>query len=190
MKQKKISKIIFNPKVRDFTYLVLFFFIFSFFIIFAIRPALVSIFSLKKEEEDLKRVNLLYDSYIAKIIDLQSAIEKNRDDLPLLSQAIPDAPKINNTVEDIKNITEKNSIIIKNLSFSDIDLSLVEKNKIKNAKINFEGRADFRNLMDFIKELFDQRRLKEIKKLVVKKNLEGTSSAQLEINLIIESSYF
>jgi len=188
--KKKLSKIIFNPKVRDFTYLILFFFTLSIFIFFAIRPAIVSIFSLTREAEDLKKINNLYNQKIDEIVFLQSQLEGKRDDLPYLIEAIPNFVQINKRLEDIKTASAKSSVSLKSFSFSDINLTSEQKDEVRSIVINTEIEGNFENLMSFIKEMISQRRLKKIDKITITKpEPAATSSSQLKVNLMIEGYY-
>jgi Tfp pilus assembly protein PilO len=188
--KKKLSKIIFNPKVRDFTYLILFFFTLSIFIFFAIRPAIVSIFSLTREAEDLKKINNLYNQKIDEIVFLQSQLEGKRDDLFYLIEAIPNFVQINKRLEDIKTASAKSSVSLKSFSFSDINLTSEQKDEVRSIVINTEIEGNFENLMSFIKEMISQRRLKKIDKITITKpEPAATSSSQLKVNLMIEGYY-
>ena len=60
----KINKTIFSKKTKDYTFIILFLLIFSIFIFFAVKPSLTTAVSLKKEEFDLQRVDLLYEKKI------------------------------------------------------------------------------------------------------------------------------
>ena len=62
---KKIIRTLGDKKVRDYIYISIFFILFSIFIFFAIKPALTTAFSLKKEEEELKEKNLIYQKAIS-----------------------------------------------------------------------------------------------------------------------------
>lgn len=188
--KKNLSKIIFTQKVRDFTYLVLFFLTLSIFIFFAIRPALVSIFSLIKEAKDLKKINALYNQKIDEIIFLQSQLEGKRDDLVYLLEAVPNGTQIDRKLKGIEAASAKSSVSLKNLSFSDVNLVYGQKSEVNSIVINAEIEASFENLMNFIKEILSQRRLKKINKITInKQELNATGSSQLKVNIVIEGYY-
>lgn len=193
MNNVKIPKNIFSKKAVDYTFAVLFFLIFSVFIVFAIKPSLTTAVSLTKEEADLKKIDLLYEKEILDIITIQSQLEKNRDYLPFLNQAIPTYPQVNKMVQDIKILTDSNSFLIKKAVVSDINLLADntdnKKRHLNRIKILVEGKSSFEEALKFINDLFDQRRLKTIKKLVVSSDSESTNSAQLKITLEIEGYY-
>ena len=61
MDRKKILELLKQKQVQDYTFSIAFFLVFSFFVIFAIRPNLITAFSLQKELEELK---LLMEKYV------------------------------------------------------------------------------------------------------------------------------
>lgn len=189
MNAVKIPKNIFSKKVSDYTFAIMFFLIFSAFIIFAIRPSLTTATTLKREEFDLRRIDSLYENKIFSIATLQSQMEENRRDLPLLNQAISTYPQVNKMIEDIKDAADKNSLVIKKAAVSDVNLVDTKKKNLQELKVTIEGKGSFDDLLKFTAALFNQRRLKTIKKMVVSRDPESTASSQLKITLDIEGYY-
>lgn len=183
-----ISKSIFTKKTQDFTFIILFLFIFSVFIFFAINPSLKTAFSLKKEEKDLTNVDNLYEQKIINISAIQSQIENYREELPMINQAISDYPQVNKMVNDIKSIADKNFITIKKANISEVNLSQSKKS-LERIQMIIEGKSNFENLYSFIQDLFKQRRLKSINNLSVKQEKESSDSGQLTVILTIEGFY-
>lgn len=168
--------------------MVLFFLIFSIFIVFAINPSLKTAFSLKKEAKDLTKIDSLYEKKIMGISLIQSQIEDNRDNLFLLSEAISEYPEVNKMVNDIKTIADKNSLIIKKANIADVNLSQSKKS-LDKVRLIIEGKTNFDNLLTFIKDLSGQRRLKTIYNLIVNQDNESTTSGQLQVTLTIDGFY-
>lgn len=188
MQKTKISSSIFTKKTRDYTFVILFFAVFSVFILAAIKPSLTTAASLKKEEVDLKRIDNLYESKISDITLIQSQLEEYRDDLYLLNEAVSQFPEVNKMVEDVKKIADKNNFNIKKASISDVNLSQ-NKKKLDKVSLIIEGRTNFDNLTLFINDLFLQRRLKIIPKMVITKDIEATGEAELRVILTVEGYY-
>ncbi|PIQ72806.1 hypothetical protein COV86_01260 [Candidatus Roizmanbacteria bacterium CG11_big_fil_rev_8_21_14_0_20_35_14] len=188
MNLTSISKSIFNKKTTDYTFLVLFLFIFSVFIIFAINPSLKTAFSLKKEEKDLTKIDSLYEKKIMDISLIQSQIEDNRENLFLFNEAISKYPEVNKMFNDVKTIADKNLLAIKKASIADVNLTQSKK-KIDKVRLIIEGKTDFDNLLAFINDLFEQRRLKVVNNLVVNQYRESTASGQLDVILTIDGFY-
>lgn len=186
----KISRQIFTQKRTDYSFTVMFLLIFSLFIFFAIRPSLTTAASLKKEEQDLTRIDGLYEDKIISIAKVQSLMEENRNEIPMLYQAISSSPQVNKMVEDIKQAADLSSFTIKKTSMGDVNLTGITKNKLENLEADIEGVSTFEQLQKFIQILTDQRRLKTIDKIAITKDGEySSSSAQLKVNLHLIGYY-
>ena len=188
MNLNNISKSIFVKKTGNYISIIFFLLIFSIFIIFAIKPSLTTAFSLKKEELDLKEVDRIYEEKISNIISIQTQIEKNRDNLPLLSQSISEHPEVNKIIEDIKKTADKNSLTINKASIVDINLSSTNQ-ELQDVRLMMEMTTNFDNLKQFITDLLSQRRLKVIESLIINQNRESSSSGNLKITLTIDGFY-
>jgi len=188
MNLNAISKVIFEKKNTDYLYVIFFLLIFSIFIVFAIKPSLTTAYSLKKEEIDLIKIDMVYEEKINNITSIQSQIEDNRDNLPLLNQSIPERPEVNKIIEDVKKTADKNSIIIDKTSIVDIDFSKTNKEK-RDVKMKMEVTTSFENLKQFITDILGQRRLKLIDELIVSKDKDSSGSGNLKVNFIINGYY-
>lgn len=188
MDDKSLLKSVFTQKAKDYSFAVLFFLVFSVFIIFAISPSLRTAFSLKKEEQDLNKVDTLYEQKIMNIAEIQNQVEENRDDLPLLNQAMSQYPEVNKMFDDVKTIADKNSFVITKANIAEINLRQVTK-KVDKVRLNIEGKAGFDSLNGFMNDLFSQRRLKTINSLTINQDKDSTDSGKLRIVLIIDGFY-
>ncbi len=185
----KITKEVFYKKVTDYTFIVLFLLIFSIFIFFAIRPSLKTAFSLKKVEKDLMEVDSLYEKKIVSVSFIQSELEKNRDDLYLVYNALSKNPNVNKIIDDIKIAADKTNFFINKANVSDINL-LQSKQALGKVEVIIEGYSSFPDLLSFIKEIHNQRRLKTIDNLQISnKSKSSTDSANLSIKINISGYY-
>jgi Tfp pilus assembly protein PilO len=185
------KSLIFSKKTTDYTFAVLFLLIFSMFIIFAIRPSLSTAFSLQKEEKDLIKVDKLYEDKIITIAQVQALIEENRNDLPLLYQAITTFPQVNKMFDDIKQAADSNSFIIKKANIGEVNLFESNKKSLQTIKVTIEGESKFEDFTKFSQSIFNQRRLKMIKnvKITNKNDMIASGSGQLKIQLDIDGYY-
>ena len=188
MDKINIPKNIFSKKTQDYTFAVLFFLIFSMFIVFAIGPSLTTAASLKKEEQDLSHVDEIYESKIVDISSIQSQVEENRDSLFLLDDAVTKYPQVNKMVEDIKLMADKNKVVIQKANIDDVNL-MQNKKTIASVKFTVEAKASFPDLMNFFNDIFLQRRLKVLDKVMITRDNESTSSALLKVNMNISGFY-
>ena len=207
MNREELLAKILNKRVKDYSFPIVFFIIFSVFIFFAIRPNLVTAFSLQRELEELRIQDEQYEQVILNIVNYQTVIEKTRDDIPLLQQAIPDSPEIFAMVNDIKNGASESGIIISDLNISDVTLKEGKKVADPNAPppppkpsgtpeenkkytVNFQVQSNFSEIKSFIQHLLDQRRMKIIEHLdIVTAGETGTQSATFNISFIVDGYY-
>ncbi len=189
MAKTTIAKSIFTKKTGDYTFTIMFFLIFSMFIVFAIKPSLTTAASLKKEEADLEKIDAVYEKKIIAIATIQQTMEANRNDFFLLGQAISSYPKVNKMIEDIKSVADQNSFTIQKAGVDDVNLFDTKNKDIQKILVTVEGTSSFDNTMKFTQALFSQRRLKTIPKMTINHSAESSDSAKLKVTLIIEGYY-
>lgn len=176
-----------TKQTKDYLSLAFFFLVFAVFIGFAIRPSLTTAFSLKKEEGDLQRINDTYEQVISSIVANQTIFETTRDKLPLVDEAIPKEPRINNLIGNIEQSARENSVVFSKVNVGEVSLVEGKEDQLKSVIIQIEANSSFENLLKFVEELFSQRRIKFIKALEISKQEEiSTGSAQLEIKIQVE----
>lgn len=191
---KKIAslrKLFAKKEVLDYTYATLFFIISSLFAFFAIKPSLAIAFSLKKEAEELKKINRLYEKNIANIIRIQSELEAVRDKIYLIDAATPSKPDIKIIIDNVNETAHNSTITLKPFILSSVDLkSSLKNNHLKNIPINLVFGGDYQGLNDFIKDILTKRRLTIIKNLnITKGDLTSSESASLNSTMTIENYY-
>lgn len=184
-----IKKDIFHPRIKDYTFSILFFLIFSFFIFFIIRPTLLTLTFLKREETDLKKINQIYDEKILGFSQLQQFLENNRDKLPYLMEAVPDKPNLSKVIDDLDKASSRSGIILKKVDTKEVNLKALRQKKYNTVSFNLESTADFDQLISFLEILLNQRRLKSIEKLIITKDEISSSSGQLQIQMKIKMSH-
>ncbi|MDA1316402.1 MAG: hypothetical protein O3B87_00080 [bacterium] len=132
MDKNSLLKLLLSKEdIRTYGYNVGFFIVFSFFLIFAIRPNLVTAFNLQKELQELKLKDKQTEEVILQVVSYQSTLEEYRDKLPLLDQAVPSAPTIAQVIDEVRKSASDSGILINVLSVESIDLkgSSVDKNQ-------------------------------------------------------------
>lgn len=191
MEKSSILKNFFNKKTQDYTYAVAFFFIFSFFIFYVIRPNLISVFEIRSKIDQLNKINSLYREQIDKIIEIQSALEESRDDLVLLKEAIAEKPEVNKVLSDVNVSTEGSKITPERVNIADINLKdKGSTGKLKSFIINMDLKGSFEDTTEFIKKIYDQRRLKLIQELdLTRDEKQSSDSSILKIKLEVEGYY-
>lgn len=188
---KRILKSLSDKNVRDYLSISIFFIIFSIFIIFAIKPALSTAFSLIQEEGELRERNLTYQKAIADANKNLYILEEFRNKLYLIDESISNSPQINKVVDDIGNVNNANLLSLKNIFLTEkIDYINPQKNKFKEVRINLETQGDFAKVVNMIKDINLQRRLKLINKIDFFSQVEiSTNSGLLDIKAEIIGFY-
>lgn len=184
-------KFIFGKKIKDYTYTILFFLIFSFFLLVVIKPNLEIVFNLQKEREKLIALATSYSLVIEKIVAMQVMLETTRKDIFVLDQALPVKPEINKIIDDINNIASLSGLIIKNFSVSQINLKENQKSVGRQDLIlDLDLDSDFNGAKTFFEELHKQRRLKIINNISINKDSKsGTIGGQLKIKMSVKTFY-
>jgi len=190
MEKSLIIKKLFSKKTQDYTYAIAFFFIFSFFVFYIIRPNLITVFEINSKIEQLKTINKLYGEQIDKIVEVQSSFEENRDDFFLLKEAIASKPEVNKLLSDVDVSSEGSRLTSERIAVSDINLKDKGSiNKLKSFVINLNLIGAFDDTIAFINKIYNQRRLKLIPELEFTRGQESSESANLNIRLEIEGYY-
>lgn len=190
MEKSLVLKKFFSKKTQDYTYVIAFFFIFSFFVFYIIRPNLITVVQISTKIDQLKKINTLYTEQIDKVVEIQSELEGSRDDFLLLKEAIAAKPEVNKVLFDINVSSEEANLSSERISLSDVNLK--EKgatNKLKFFIVSMNLVGTFDDLMSYIKEIFSQRRLKLISEMDIAKEKLSSKSATLKIKLEVEGFY-
>lgn len=189
MDKNEILKKLFTKKTRDYSYAIAFFLIFSFFVFFVIRPNILSVFSAQAKIEQLKKANFIYDSQIERVINLQSTLELNREELQVLNQAISESAEVKKLFSDIHASIEESSLESEKMELSEVSLKNNgnNQNALKSLTITINVNGDFAGFMAFLKNIYNQRRLKRAKGFMISRAEESTQSARLQIKVDIEA---
>ncbi|MBI2051870.1 type 4a pilus biogenesis protein PilO [Candidatus Roizmanbacteria bacterium] len=184
---KKLLKQIATQKAKDYTSATIFFLVFSILVFFAIRPSLVTAFSLKKEEQDLRALDAKYEGIIVRILSVQSSFELLRDELPLFSEAIPETPKVNKLIKDIEETARANSVAIQKSSAGEVKLVEKKNKKLKSVIVNVDAVSSFENILQSLEDMANQRRLKYVKTLEISRDeKDSTVGGELNIRMEVE----
>ncbi|OGK38327.1 hypothetical protein A3F03_02035 [Candidatus Roizmanbacteria bacterium RIFCSPHIGHO2_12_FULL_41_11] len=190
MNSKVILQKLTEKKVKDYTFTILFFLIFSFFLIGVIRPNLLTAFELQSELVSLKKINIDYEKIILQIVDHQTILENNRDKLPLLGQAVPAPPLMYELTQNIQNAAQENAVNLSKLEIKDVSLkSKQAKAGLKSYYVAIETQDTLPNIEAFFNSLMNQRRLKTLHNLSYTLESSASESAIMKIDLQVKGYY-
>lgn len=175
-------------KATDYSYTILFFLSFSFFTFFVIRPNIVTILSLQEEAGRLKILDTGYENVIRKIVDIQTFLETNRENLYLLDEALPSSPNLNKIVDDTQYAASGSALNLTAMTINKVDLKDVSnQTEEKTVIINIEADGTFVETKNFISEVLNDRRLKNIRRIVLDQDtVAGSSSGNLKLLIDLE----
>ena len=186
---KNILESLKERRAKDYTFTTLFFVIFSIFIFFAIKPALSTALNLSKQEAELIAIDKKYELLIGQIVQIQSALEEVRDKLYLIDEALPAQPYLNVIMSDIQNSASKNNVLIRKINVQRVNLVESKKDVFRSMIVNVELGSSFEDYVTFERDLMRQRRLKNIKSVIIDREDLGSGSATLKIKAEIEGYY-
>jgi len=191
MNKAVIKRKLLVKKATDYSYTILFFLSFAFFTFFVIRPNILTILSLQEESGRLHILDTGYENVIKKIVDIQTFLEENRTDLPLLDEALPDVPQINKLVNDSQLSASESSMVLNTMSINKVDLRDTGKRmNRKNVNVTIEGLANFLQSKSFITQVMNDRRLKTIRQITFEIDTkQGSASGDLKLVLEVEGYY-
>lgn len=185
MDRKKVLELLKEKKVQDYSFNIFFFLVFAIFVGFAIRPNLITAFSLQKELQELKLRNSALEDMILQIVDYQSKIEQYRDKLPLLDDAVPSSPTLAKAVEDVRKTASDSGLLVKSMSVESITFKdATGAGELQNFSLTFQGSATQNQINTFLNAILKQRRLKMFDSLTISNN-----ESEISLNVIIRTYY-
>ena len=178
-----------DTRTKDYTFTTLFFIIFSIFIFFAIKPSLSTAIGLSKQEKELKATDQKYELLIGQIVQIQTALEQVRDRLYLIDEALPSQPYLNVIMSDIQRSATKNNVSVRKIAVQRVNLVETKKDVFRSMIVNVELGSSFEDYVRFERDMMRQRRLKNIKSVIIDREELGSESATLKIKAEIEGYY-
>ncbi len=165
----RITSLLQEEKVQNYSFSIGFFLVFSLFVYFAIRPNLVTAFNLEKEKQDLRLQNRQYEEQILQIVNYQSTIEAYRDKMFLLDEAIPPSPVATKVIDDVKKSASESGILLTSVAIDKIEFSkdVEQYEQIFDFTISTSGNLEIQQLEKFIIAIINQRRIKSIENLQI-----------------------
>lgn len=191
MNKSIIKRKLLVKKATDYSYTILFFISFAFFAFFVIRPNILTILTLQEEMGKLRILDIGYENVIKKIVDTQSFLQENGQDLYLLDEALPTVPKIDKLVSDTQFSASSSGMDLSTMSINKVDLRDIEKKKVRRAiSVTLGGGANFAQSKDFISQIVNGRRLKMIQQITFEQDDKlGSDSANLKLLLEVDGYY-
>lgn len=203
-KNKPILERFKERKVQDFSYAILFLLVSSFFAFYVIRPVLAIAVSLNKEGKDLERINKVYEDNIAKVLQLQADLELVRPKSHLLNEALPDSPKLDALVLDVRKAAVEQNITLTSVSIEGIQLKgaakntqkkPVTQNAVHGVKLDMSISGNYEDAVRFVQAIAKQRRIKTIESIEIARDVKdqkatgSASTSTVHIKMNVQAYY-
>src|SRR3989344_7118733 len=105
-----------DPQKKAYSLLAMTLIATVFFGAFAIRPALATVISLRKEVKDLREVDERLNEKIASLSISQSHYKSSKEDLYLFDIALPNEPEIPELINNLQSLAGKAGTTLENIS--------------------------------------------------------------------------
>ncbi len=125
--QRSLATYLANEEVQAYTMAILSFFALAFFSIFAIRPTLISFFTLQKQIDDATIIENALDNKINALLRSQEMYQLHQNEIALLDEAIPNEPLFPELLKNIENIVVENEATM--TAFTTEEFSLLRDRK-------------------------------------------------------------
>ncbi|OGK31249.1 hypothetical protein A3B02_00265 [Candidatus Roizmanbacteria bacterium RIFCSPLOWO2_01_FULL_42_14] len=211
MKDELIKKIQ-NKSVKDYTYAIMFLLVASFFAFWVIRPVLSIAISIRRQGEDLHRINATYEKNITRVLELQSQIEDIRAKRYLLDETVPEGVNLSGFIQDIQRAGHDSGVKVTSVMIDPISLKVDPSMKSKVRKVvakkdtdnqalskvqtvgaRIKVEATYEGFQAFLLALLNQRRIKQITglKMTVENKTSRTEPKVIDLTIqaIIETYY-
>ena len=118
----KLYKLLLSQEAQAYIMAFLSFFALAFFTIFAIRPTLISFFTLRKQIADTREVNNQLDAKIEDLLAAQKTYQEYRLELALLGLALPEDPQFVELIQKIETLADENNATINQFATQEVVL--------------------------------------------------------------------
>ncbi|OGG00236.1 hypothetical protein A2Y99_03455 [Candidatus Gottesmanbacteria bacterium RBG_13_37_7] len=185
---KKLIPVIKHKKTFSYFTITLSFFALSFFGLFAIRPTLITAFSLVKKVSDLRQLNIEYENKIQNVIKAQSEYEKIRNDIPLVLSAIPQNASFNSLARNLEKFATISGITILQLQINSVPVSQsLHQNVFKEYNFNLTALGNYPALTSYLQHIINWKRIVNIKNLEL---IHGSSSMSGDLRISIKGATY
>lgn len=186
MDRKKIIELLHEKKVQDYSFNIFFFLAFSVFLLFAIRPNILTAFNLQRELKELNLKNKEAENVILQIVNYQSVMENYRDKITLLDEAVPSSPGLAKAIDDVKSTASASGLLVSEMTVESVEFSDVRgSGELQTFQILLTSEGSTVDLNSFISQVLKQRRLKMFESV----EISSESETATKITLTIKSYY-
>jgi len=149
-----------KKKVRVYTELVGTLLTISFFLLFAVKPTLLTIAGLIKTINDQKLITRTLEEKINALNLAQSQYDLIQSDLPLIEEALPQRTEITTLIKQLEAIANRSGVTNEGIQLTQIPLDKEGAfSQPEPINFNLAVSGDYQNLKTFLKNLSSLRRV-------------------------------
>lgn len=184
--QGRLTKLFEKEEVKAYTMAILSFFALSFFTLFAIKPTLSTLFTLKKQIADSEQLDKNLETKINSLLEVQEEFQGYKEDLNLVKEALPTYPQVPNLLRKIEGLAKEQGIIITDLQVEGFKL---QEKTTSDGPLSFTFllsiAGDYPQVEGFLKKLLNLRRI------IALEELKFSLDQEQKINLALKGkSYY
>ncbi|PIU03381.1 hypothetical protein COT44_02975 [Candidatus Shapirobacteria bacterium CG08_land_8_20_14_0_20_39_18] len=155
-----------KKEVIVYTGLTLSIFTVAFFVLFALKPAISTIFSLVSEINTKKELDQKLQTKINDITQAQNNYNTNSQTITLVDEALPTDPSMEGFAWYLETLFQQEGLTIKNIDYDPVDFInkppakiLPTNTELKEVNFSFKTAGVYENLKDTLNKLENLRRL-------------------------------
>ena len=157
------------------------------FIIFAIKPTLITIADLLVKINSEQETSDLMTTKISNLTSATTLFNKERDNIALLQTAIPSGPSVDTYVRQVEGVSQKDSLTLSNLSIAKVELiptvssSSADVSVQKTINLTLSITGNYESLLSFLKDLENLRRPGNLNKLNITTDSSDKTNQTLDL---------
>lgn len=109
---QSLEPLINKNKSQNYTAVIFSFLVVSLFGLYAIRPTIQTILTLKREIQDKTELSQKMEDKIAALIEAQAAYSQIEPSLPIIDQALPSDPQAIGLIIQIRNLASASNVVL------------------------------------------------------------------------------
>jgi len=183
-----LSRFYQSKKAKTYLGIILSLLTTTFFVVFAIKPTLVTIAQLIKQTKDQKEVEASLEKKINSLSQAQNEYLAVEPNLSLLEDALPQEPQAPLLIKQLEALASQNNVSIDRLRINEFNLKKNSPPQSEKQPLTFSFAAigDYANLKAFLSSLANLRRIVLVESFSFQKKGVGEKTV-LSLNLIAKA---
>jgi len=183
-----LSRFYQSKKAKTYLGIILSLLTTTFFVVFAIKPTLVTIAQLIRQTKDQKEVEASLEKKINSLSQAQNEYLAVEPNLSLLEDALPQEPQAPLLIKQLEALASQNNVSIDRLRINEFNLKKNSPPQSEKQPLTFSFAAtgDYANLKAFLSSLANLRRIVLVESFSFQKKGVGEKTV-LSLNLIAKA---